>query len=152
MKLDIGSAEGPMPADYIHLDIQREYVYATAEELGYKPVDIIADAHYLPFRDGVFDEVYSGNCVLVYTGKRAFDEAVRVLKPKGKLVLHIIASYVPMAIIEAGKRHKLKWIDIEPVNHEIDGEIFDVKLTFRKERLTNDWFFDDLRKPDIEYL
>lgn len=53
-----------------------------------------ADAHRLPFRDGSFDAVVSGNAVfreLDYA--RAFGECARVLRPGGRLAVHHYAAF-----------------------------------------------------------
>lgn len=48
-----------------------------------KDVDIIADAHYLPFKDEVFDHVYSSHLIEHFSHREVKDvvkEWVRVLK------------------------------------------------------------------------
>ena len=136
MKLDIGSAEGAVPAD-VHLDYSMKYIAYTEEELGFKPVDILADAHYLPFRDEVFDEARAGSILIVYTGTDAIDEAFRVLKKHGKLeaVIHL-----PCIVTFLNFTTTLGVVnDIETINTNTeDDSIFDVRITVIKQEYT-DW-------------
>jgi len=81
IKLDIGSAEGPMPKDYIHIDVTKESPYAE-KELGFKPVDIVADAHHLPIRSDIADEVWSGRCICMYTGNKGATRSFSRLETK----------------------------------------------------------------------
>ena len=136
MKLDIGSAEGPVEAD-VHLDYSMDYLPYTEEELGFKPVDILADAHRLPFRNNLFDEVRAGSILIVYTGTDAVDEAFRVLKQNGKLEavlqLPLITTFLD-ATTELGVVN-----DIETINTNItDDSIFDVRILMTKNKYT-DW-------------
>ena len=52
-----------------------------------------ADAHALPFGDGKFDAVLAGKGVFRYLEPaRAFGECARVLRPGGRLVVHLYAG------------------------------------------------------------
>ena len=136
MKLDIGSAEGPVPAD-VHLDYSMDYLPYTEEELGFKPVDILADAHYLPFRDEVFDEARAGSILIVYTGTDAIDEAFRVLKKHGKLEAVL---QLPCIVTFLNFTTTLGVVsDIEGLSgHNEDDSIFDARITMIKQEYT-DW-------------
>ena len=129
MKLDIGSAEGAVPAD-VHLDYSMKYIAYTEEELGFKPVDILADAHYLPFRDECFDEVHSGDTLLAYTGTQAVDEAVRVTKQGAVLDIRTHFPYVT-TLIDILIRNTVV-TDIKP-NFWDGDEIFSVIVTAKKQ-------------------
>ncbi len=49
-----------------------------------------ADAHLLPFRDAAFDAILAGNAVFRYLAlPRALAECARVLRPRGRLVVHL---------------------------------------------------------------
>jgi ubiquinone/menaquinone biosynthesis C-methylase UbiE len=50
-------------------------------------VDIIADAHYLPFKENSFDEVKAYHILEHLNFIEAMDEIYRVLKPNG--ILHV---------------------------------------------------------------
>ena len=52
-----------------------------------KDCQIVADAHYLPFQDGLFDGIH-GQCVFEHLEKptQALKDFLRVLKPGGKIV------------------------------------------------------------------
>jgi len=90
MRLDIGSAWSPDPHADVRVDIEGdseewntsqwdEGIKAYVKVPG-NPVDVIADAHALPFRDGVFDSARAGLIFFWWTGTDAIDEAFRVLK------------------------------------------------------------------------
>jgi demethylmenaquinone methyltransferase/2-methoxy-6-polyprenyl-1,4-benzoquinol methylase len=61
---------------------------------------IYADAHYLPFEGKTFDRVICFSCFPHFSDKKkAIKEAVRVLKPKGMLVIsHLCSSRKVSAI------------------------------------------------------
>lgn len=51
-------------------------------------VDVIGDAHSLPFKDGEFEQVLCTEVLEhLHTPQKAIDEISRVLKPGGKLIL-----------------------------------------------------------------
>lgn len=78
MKLNIGSGNR-YKKDYLNLDIDKNC-----------QVDIIADALRLPFKNCVFDEVYSRAVLEHISWRKTFDtlwEWRRVLKFGGKLVI-----------------------------------------------------------------
>jgi SAM-dependent methyltransferase len=55
----------------------------------FRHTDVVADAHQLPFADGVFDAVVTFNTFEhLYDPTQAAREVYRVLKPGGKVVLH----------------------------------------------------------------
>lgn len=68
-----------------------DYVIPTSVELEYnvfRNTDVAADAHHLPFRDAVFDAVVSFNTFEhLYDPPAAAHEALRVLKPGGRLLV-----------------------------------------------------------------
>jgi len=75
--LDIGCGEKKVASNAIGLDVRRT-----------KAVDIIADARLLPFRDEVFDVVYSSHVIEHFSHREVKDvvrEWVRVLKRGGTI-------------------------------------------------------------------
>lgn len=81
--LNIGCGETRYGSNYINLDIALT-----------KEVDIVADAHYLPFKDKTFDFIFCG-AVLEHV-KRPFyvvEEIYRVLTPGGELFITIPFLY-----------------------------------------------------------
>ncbi|MHA1614811.1 MAG: methyltransferase domain-containing protein [Candidatus Thorarchaeota archaeon] len=133
MKLDVGSAECPMvPYDeWIHVDV---YDSGLASDFGLKRVvDVIADAHYLPFRDSVFDEVFSGATVLTYTGTKAVSEIVRVTKPNGIIVFRQNIETVPLAL-QLMNELGCSLLSIQSQNMTPYGEVLDVMLKWKKSK------------------
>lgn len=76
-----------------------------------KGVDVVADMHYLPFRDGTFESVISNNVLEhSYNPKTLLDEQNRVLKPKGKIEITTDnAQYFSWSVFQhgfGGQRHE----------------------------------------------
>lgn len=101
--LDIGAGDGtvaemlaPRARRYVCMDVSSTLTQAARRRLERLPrVDVArGDMHALPFANERFDEVLMLN-VLVYADKPALalDEAVRVLKPRGQLVLVTVARH-----------------------------------------------------------
>jgi SAM-dependent methyltransferase len=76
-----------------------------------------SEGENLPFKSGSFDQVISYLTLIDIAGyKEAIREMVRVLKPKGRLIvanLHPIATSVPSGWVKDAKGHKLHF----PVDH-----------------------------------
>jgi len=151
IKLDIGSAGCPKSKDYIHIDITKESPY-TEEELGFKPVDIVADAHYLPIRSEVADEVWSGRCVCMFTGTQALREAFRVLKENKYLKITVTLEDLP-ATVRYILRFGYRILNLEVTNmitEDYDFEeagVYDVQIIAQKYRSERDVVFE---LPKIE--
>ena len=61
---------------------------------------ICADAHYLPFEEKIFDRVIYFSCFPHFSDKKkAIKEAVRVLKPKGIVIISHLCSSRKVAVI-----------------------------------------------------
>lgn len=82
----------------------------------FKGVDVVADMHYLPFRDSSFDKVISNN-VLEHSFNPKFflDEQNRVLKPDGKIEITTDnAQYFSWSVLQqgfGGSRHEDLYAD-----------------------------------------
>lgn len=109
--LEIGSGCGAHSALFkMHgahitsVDITPERVESTKTKLDLIPegkgAAMLADAENLPFRDGTFDIVYS-NGVLHHSqdDQKCFEEAKRVLKPGGELVMMLYARYSALHLL-----------------------------------------------------
>lgn len=70
----------------------------------FKGVDVVADMHYLPFRDGTFESVISNNVLEhSYNPKTLLDEQNQVLKPKGKIEITTDnAQYFSWSVFQHG--------------------------------------------------
>lgn len=88
MKLDIGCGSMKAGEDYIGVDVIDE------------GCDVLADARCLPFKDEVFDEVYSNACLGVEVN--GFDEALRVLKAGGIMSIKAYDDGVYKQMTESG--------------------------------------------------
>jgi len=123
--LDIGSDEGPREGpEWIHLDIK--HTPLCDEMFGFRTVDVIADAHNLPFAERTFDHVYSGACLFEYTEASAFLEALRVLKENRTLELRVHLEALPRTI-EACMNAAMIVTNIEVLNVYDDG-VHDLKV------------------------
>jgi len=127
--LDIGSDEGPREGpEWIHLDIK--HTPLCDEMFGFRTVDVIADAHNLPFAERTFDHVYSGACLFEYTEASAFLEALRVLKDNRTLELRVHLEALPRTI-ESCLNASAIVTNIEVLNICEDG-VYDLKVEVRK--------------------
>ena len=108
MKLDIGSESYISEDADIGLDIIAETVGMNVYE---GRVDIMADAHHLPFRDEVFDEVFSGQCIGVYTAEQSVRESVRVLKTGCEVEYRTYIYGLPMIVSELLSIANISWIE-----------------------------------------
>lgn len=93
-KLNIGSGFEYLKKGYLNLDDGSEWVDEEREFLSWikkdmveKDIDmfVLGDGNKMLFMDGLFDEVYSGNCVGMYV--ESWDEVLRVLKVGGVIKL-----------------------------------------------------------------
>jgi len=127
--LDIGSDEGPREGpEWIHLDIK--HTPLCDEMFGFRTVDVIADAHNLPFAEQTFDHVYSGACLFEYTEASAFLEALRVLKDNRTLELRVHLEALPRTI-EGCMSAAMIVTNIEALNVYDDG-VYDLKVEVHK--------------------
>jgi SAM-dependent methyltransferase len=87
--LDIGCGDGRMPRNLLRHCKPEFYGIDLTEQIRRAPViGVCGDARCLPFKDGVFDVVYSLGVVEHFPETAdAIAEHVRVLKPGGKLFL-----------------------------------------------------------------
>ena len=82
LRLDVGCGANKRE-EFLGVDIRKT-----------KNVDVVADALYLPFRDAVFDYVYSRRCIQhIKDDVNALKEMYRVLKNHGKLELIVASIY-----------------------------------------------------------
>ena len=106
--LDIGAGDGtvaeliaPRCARYVCIDVSTQLLSAASQRLLHLPsVSLVrADMHALPFTSERFELVLSFN-VLAYAEDpgRALDEAVRLVKPGGELVLVTLHKHESMDI------------------------------------------------------
>jgi ubiquinone/menaquinone biosynthesis C-methylase UbiE len=87
-----------LPPSTIGLDIDREIVYL-AKKVSSKQV-IRADAHYLPFRDNMFDGLAMAEVIEhLSSPMKALREASRVMRTGGKMVLQTPNRLVTMGIV-----------------------------------------------------
>lgn len=142
MKLDIGCGdrETKIGEDYIGVDIDDYELRAGHPELS---PEIIGDARWLPFKDETIDEVFSGACIGLYVGEDGFNEAMRVLKPGGRIRFRImIMKGRFVKLLTWIEKSDLLIIDIEPINYAeesflVEGGsdtviVDDVMITLRK--------------------
>jgi ubiquinone/menaquinone biosynthesis C-methylase UbiE len=115
--LEIGAGSGAMTAQMLTLyprfrmvatDYDTELV-STAEQLlagfGKRASVQRADAAHLPFQDGRFDLVLSAAMLHhVIEWDRALAEAVRVLRPGGRLIGYDMLDTVPIRLMHIGER------------------------------------------------
>lgn len=92
--LDLGCGDGTLTAvfrDYADRVVGIELYFEACVEAGRRGLDIVrgnADGPHLPFRDGAFDAVVAGEILEhVLDPDALLDEAARVLRPGGRLVL-----------------------------------------------------------------
>jgi DNA-binding transcriptional ArsR family regulator len=101
--LDVGAGDGtvaemiaPRARDYVCVDVSSTLCAAARERLSHEPHARVVrgDMHALPFASGQFDQVLMLN-VLAYAArpKVALDEATRVLKCGGHMVLVTLARH-----------------------------------------------------------
>jgi DNA-binding transcriptional ArsR family regulator len=101
--LDVGAGDGtvaemiaPRARDYVCVDVSSTLCAAARERLSHEPHARVVrgDTHALPFASGQFDQVLMLN-VLAYAArpKVALDEATRVLKCGGHMVLVTLARH-----------------------------------------------------------
>lgn len=96
--LEVGCGAGAlseyMYCDYIGIDRSRSLIKRNIEF--YHNQCLVAEAADLPFKDAVFDKVFSWGVFLYFDNKnyakRAIDEMVRVCKPGGKIFIGELAK------------------------------------------------------------
>lgn len=151
MKLDIGSAEGPDDSADIHLDYTTKSGF-TKQMLGYRPIDIVADAHYLPFRNNVFDEVFAGRVLLGCTGRRALKETIRVTKKNGRIKITQHLPIVPKTLLLLNW-YRCSIVNIEALNwtsEEEGNEVFDVTIEAINGTTMYSWGIWSDKEPEYE--
>jgi len=131
LQLEIGTNEGKYLHDAIGVDIELTPDYWGEESMG-GAVDIQCDAHFLPFRNEIFDEVLAGRVLIVYTGTDAVDEAIRVLKPKAAITTIIQFEYMTTYIDYIIRSTVLTGIEIINTNCEDDSP-YDIKIVSTKQ-------------------
>jgi len=127
MKLDVGC--GNFKEGDIGIDIEPPSSLRTPNE-----ADIVADAHYLPFRDNLFDEAYSCLCVGLYTGTQAIDEMIRVCKSDGSITIVINIEDTIWVIDHIFTHNEVVFRLIESGSQRTrySGELCHVKIVLRK--------------------
>lgn len=123
MMLDIGSNEGIHPEADIGIDIILNKDSWQAWE---GRVDVCAEASKLPFRDNIFNKVYSGACIGTYVPPSALYEVFRTCKQGGVIELRVLLPGVPdtLGVLLGNARIYV----IEHANCESTGEIHDVVI------------------------
>jgi ubiquinone/menaquinone biosynthesis C-methylase UbiE len=119
--LEIGAGSGAMAAEVLEAfpsvtvtatDVDDEMVGAIAARLasyGDRAMTRVADATALPFGDGTFDTVLSW-VMLHHTvaWETALDEAMRVLRPGGRLVGYDLLSSPPLRLLHRRDHDRLR--------------------------------------------
>lgn len=115
-KLDIGSGQNEDPG-YIKLDNLMDGDWLK------EYVNVLGNGNNLPFKDNVFDEVTSYRCIGYYADAY---EAVRVLKPGGKIKLNVWTKklgYVLDQLLEL----EIRIDELEGMNYDKDdGGYYDI--------------------------
>lgn len=104
--LDIGAGTGTYSIwlgkkglDVTALDQSTEMMKVAKDKADKEGLDInwiLGDAHNLPFSDNTFDLVISVTAIeFMDNPKRVLEEAMRVLKPKGKLIIGVLTKDSP---------------------------------------------------------
>jgi len=125
--LDVASGDGvlaelfaPYAKRYVCIDSSPKVVLAAAERLKKWPgVSVLkADMHDLPFDAGQFDLVLMMHA-LSYTKKPALviDQAARVLKPKGQLLLSCLLKHGHRSVVEPFGHENLGFSQKELIRH-----------------------------------
>ncbi len=114
--------------------------------------DVIADAHNLPFRDSVFDDVLIYSALEHFKNpKHVLDEAYRVADIGGTLTVTVVnGNHWPMALTRSSPEHYYTW-DIWTLQTLIESAGWHVKnafhFTFTKRKKTSkkvrlvEWMF-----------
>jgi len=125
--LDVASGDGvlaelfaPYAKRYVCVDSSPKVVLAAAERLKkWSSVSVMkADMHELPFEAGQFDLVLMMHA-LSYTKKpgQVIDEAARVLKPKGQLLLSCLLKHGHRSVVEPFGHENLGFSQKELIRH-----------------------------------
>lgn len=134
LKLNIGCIN--YKDGYIHIDVDNHKLWKNGELV---PLDIIADARRLPFKDNEVDEIYTSH-MLEHLGRFEYMDALRefyrVLKTGGLLDIEVpdLLSICKQFIEEPNKRRVL-------LQHIYGGQSFSTdfhKTGFTLEILTED--------------
>ena len=88
------AASGP---DVIHLDLRAPEARV--------PNFVVADAHHLPFREGALDAVYMIHVLEhLEAPAKAIQEAIRVLRPGGRLTLEVPGAFSRVFDLDPGHK------------------------------------------------
>ena len=131
--LEIGAGSGAMTAQLlaafpglrmIATDVDPDMVRAAQRTLapfGERAKAERADAAALPFQDGSFDLVLSAAMLHhVVAWEEALSEAVRVLRPGGRLVGYDFLDTAPIRLLHFGEKHDTRLVRKDHLEAELD--------------------------------
>lgn len=112
LKLNVGCGDdyifGDVNIDLYPIDIERKFT-TRSHQLNLKRIEnfIQADAHYLPFRNGVFEEVQAYH-ILPHLDDpiKAIKEMLRVLQQKGRLRMRVVWRNGMFPFVKKNPHHK----------------------------------------------
>ena len=113
-KLNVGSGQVPFEGnEWVNLDLRPHDCC---------DLHVHADAHQLPFKDEVFDEVLTDSCVMVFTDERAILECLRVLKPGGIFSIYVYVETVAQTLQVIGEVGNTNTLKFDVFNHSVHPE------------------------------